>query len=80
MESLQDALEQLFGLCEPAGAWEEFILPARISPYYPSWLDSLMQSSELTWFGGGKEKLGFAFHSDLDLYPKFKERSFQDRS
>ncbi len=68
MESLQDSLEQLFGLCEPAGAWEEFILPARISPYYPSWLDSLMQSSELTWFGGGKEKLGFAFHSDLDLF------------
>ncbi len=68
MESLQDSLDQLFGLCEPAGAWEEFILPARISPYYPSWLDSLMQSSELTWFGGGKEKLGFAFHSDLDLF------------
>ena len=76
MESLQDALDQLFGLCEPAGAWEEFILPARISPYYPSWLDSLMQSSELTWFGGGKEKLGFAFHSDLDLFqlpgPEYK--------
>ncbi|MCG6879646.1 MAG: DEAD/DEAH box helicase [Deltaproteobacteria bacterium] len=68
LESLQDSMEQLFGLCEPAGAWEEFILPARISPYYPSWLDSLMQSSELTWFGGGKEKLGFAFHSDLDLF------------
>ncbi len=68
MESLQDALDQLFGLCLPAGAWEEFVLPARISPYYPAWLDSLMQSSDLTWFGGGKEKLGFAFHSDLDLF------------
>ena len=72
MESLQDALDQLFGLCLPANAWEEFILPARISPYYPAWLDSLMQSSDLTWFGGGKEKLGFAFHSDLDLFKAAK--------
>jgi ATP-dependent Lhr-like helicase len=72
LESLQDALDQLFGLCLPAGAWEEFVLPARISPYYPAWLDSLMQSSELTWFGGGKEKLGFAFHSDLDLFQGVK--------
>ena len=66
--SLQDAFNQLFGLCLPAGAWEEFVFPARISPYYPAWLDSLMQSSDLTWFGRGKEKLGFAFHSDLDLF------------
>jgi ATP-dependent helicase Lhr and Lhr-like helicase len=79
LESLQDSLEQLFGLCLPARAWEEFILPARISPYYPSWLDSLMQSSELEWFGGGKEKLGFAFHSDLDLFQASKTGASKTR-
>ena len=68
LESLQDSIDQLFGLCLPACAWEEFVFPARISPYYPAWLDSLMQSSDLTWFGRGKERLGFAFHSDLDLF------------
>ncbi len=72
LESLQEALDRLFGFCLPAGAWEEFVFPARIAPYYPAWLDSLMQSSDLTWFGCGGEKLGFSFHSDLELFKAFK--------
>ncbi len=43
-------------------------LPARLAPYYPSWLDSLMQESELLWVGCGKEKLTFGFPSDLELF------------
>lgn len=67
-QALQDALERLFGLALPAGLWESEILPARLSPYYPSWLDSAMQESELLWVGCGKEKLAFGFPTDLELF------------
>ncbi|MDY6844635.1 MAG: ATP-dependent helicase, partial [Thermodesulfobacteriota bacterium] len=70
ISALQDVLDQLFGYPAPAGAWEEFILPARLNPYYPAWLDSLMQSSELIWFGCGTKKTGFAFIEDLELFKK----------
>ena len=43
VEDLQDRLEKLFGTVAPAALWESEILPARLDPYYPSWLDSLMQ-------------------------------------
>ncbi len=72
MDDLQDRLDQLFGYPAPAEAWEKQILPARLSPYYSSWLDSLMQTSGLTWFGCGNKKLGFAFFDDFEL---FMERS-----
>ena len=40
-----------------------------MSPYYGSWLDSLMQGSGLMWFGcGKKERIGFAFSDDLELF------------
>ncbi len=65
---LQDRLDQLFGYPAHADAWEKHILPARISPYYSSWLDSLMQTSALKWFGCGKRKLSFAFADDLELF------------
>lgn len=68
LEPLQENLEKLFGYPLPAGLWESEILPARLAPYYPSWLDSLMQESELLWVGCGKEKLSFGFPSDLELF------------
>ncbi len=37
-------------------------------PYYPAWLDSLMQTSGLLWFGCGKRKISFAFTDDLELF------------
>jgi ATP-dependent Lhr-like helicase len=67
LEPLQENLEKLFGYPLSAGLWESEILPARLAPYYPSWLDSLMQESELIWVGAGKEKLTFGFPSDLEL-------------
>ena len=57
LRELQEALEALFGASAPAALWESDILPARLDPYYPSWLDSLLQESDLTWTGSGKEKL-----------------------
>ncbi|MFZ5573140.1 MAG: DEAD/DEAH box helicase [Thermodesulfobacteriota bacterium] len=68
MEGLQDRLGQLFGFCAAAPDWESWILPARLRPYYPAWLDSLMQSHNLCWFGAGKAKIGFAFEEDLELF------------
>jgi ATP-dependent helicase Lhr and Lhr-like helicase len=72
---LQDRLDQLFGYPAPAEAWEKQILPARMSPYFSSWLDSLMQGSGLIWFGCGSKKLSFAFADDLEL---FAERAGRD--
>ncbi len=68
LDDLQNRLEQLFGFCAAAGDWESWILPSRLQPYYPAWLDSLMQSYGLCWFGGGKANVGFAFEEDLDLF------------
>ncbi|MEM8933442.1 MAG: ATP-dependent helicase, partial [Acidobacteriota bacterium] len=68
LEELQDRLEQLFGLALPAGLWEQEVLPARLTPYYPSWLDSAMQQSELLWTGAGREKIVFGFDSDRELF------------
>ncbi|MEZ5330678.1 MAG: DEAD/DEAH box helicase [Thermoanaerobaculia bacterium] len=67
IEGLQASLESLFGYPAPARLWETELLPARLDPYYPVWLDSVMQESELLWLGCGEEKLTFLFASDVDL-------------
>jgi ATP-dependent Lhr-like helicase len=67
VEGLQAALERLFGYSAPASLWETDLLPARLEPYYPSWLDSLLQESELVWRGCGRERLTFAFPDDVEL-------------
>jgi len=67
IEGLQRALERLLGYPAPAAQWETDLLPARLEPYYPAWLDSLMQESELLWVGCGEERTTFAFPDDLSL-------------
>jgi len=67
LDDLRRRLEQLLGFPAPAGLWEGEILPARFEPYYPAWLDSLYQESDLFWLGVGPERLTFAFPGDLDL-------------
>ncbi|MBJ6749646.1 DEAD/DEAH box helicase [Geomonas anaerohicana] len=67
-DDLRDRLEQLLGAPLPVGLWEEDVLPARLAPYLGAWLDSLMQSSDLLWFGCGPRRLSFAFPEDLDLF------------
>ena len=66
-EDLGRALEGL--LCFPAKAslWETELLPARLSPYWPEWLDRILQEGELRWLGAGQEKVGFCFQAELDL-------------
>lgn len=48
-QSLQGALEILEGFEAPASAWERDLLPSRISPYDPLWLDGLSASGRFAW-------------------------------
>ncbi|MBI4915939.1 MAG: DEAD/DEAH box helicase [Acidobacteria bacterium] len=68
VDGLRGALEKLFGFAAPAEAWEAEILPARLEPYVPAWLDALLAEGELAWFGCGTEKLAFALAGDRDLF------------
>jgi ATP-dependent Lhr-like helicase len=68
MDDLQQRLEQLFGWPARAEAWEEYLLPARMQPYRSSWLDSLMASSDLVWFGCGERRISLSFNQDLELF------------
>jgi ATP-dependent Lhr-like helicase len=67
LEGLRERVEQL--LCYPAeaGFWESEIFPARLQPYDPSWLDTLMQEGDLKWVGNEGHRVAFCFESDLDL-------------
>ena len=65
---LQRSLEQLFGFPARARAWEEWILPSRLQPYHSSWLEELMQDSDLMWLGCGKQRVTFCFPAELELF------------
>lgn len=68
LDELQQRLEQLFGWSAPVAAWEEYLLPSRMRNYRNEWLDSLMSSTDLIWFGSGKQRISLAFKQDLELY------------
>lgn len=68
LESLQRALDRMFGFPLPAELWEQALLPSRMEPYYPSWLDTLFQSYGLGWLGVGKQRLTLAFPTDYGLF------------
>ena len=56
--------------------WEEEILPARMVNYQPVWLDALLHSTPLLWFGSGKEAVAFALEPEMEIYtaPHDKDR------
>jgi ATP-dependent Lhr-like helicase len=68
LEDLQNFLENLFGYPARAGMWEGEILPARLNPYYSSWLDTALRENELVWFGCGGERISFCFAGDYELF------------
>jgi ATP-dependent Lhr-like helicase len=68
LDDLQQRLEQLFGWPAPVGAWEEYILPARMNRYRSEWLDNLMNSTDLIWFGCGQKRISLAFSQDIELF------------
>lgn len=72
MEDLKGVLETLWGYPAQAILWENEIFPARMEPYYPSWLDSLFLDSEMMWFGCSKERVVFCFEGDLELFKSSK--------
>lgn len=74
VEDLQQGLEHLFGYPARAGLWETDFLPARLSPYYPSWLDSVMRDQGVVWFGCGGERTSFCFDSDYELFSNGNEK------
>ncbi|MCU0285527.1 MAG: DEAD/DEAH box helicase [Acidobacteria bacterium] len=76
LEDLQKRLEHLFGYPGRAGIWETDILPARLSPYYTSWLDTVMRDHGLLWFGCGKERISFCFETDYELFINFPNTPF----
>jgi ATP-dependent Lhr-like helicase len=78
LEPLQSTLDRLFGFPLAAELWEKAVLPSRLEPYYPSWLDTLFQSYGLTWFGCGKERTSFAFPSDQELFLDRAETGLRD--
>ena len=82
VEGLRHALERLLGFPAPADAWETELLPARLDPYHPAWLDSLLQESDLLWVGCGRERLTFLFPEDLDLIrdPENEEEAGDERT
>jgi ATP-dependent Lhr-like helicase len=67
-DALKNVLELLFGYPAPARLWERDIFTARLKNYYGSQLDKLLEESELRWFGCGRQRIGFCFASDMDLF------------
>ncbi|MGE5234931.1 MAG: DEAD/DEAH box helicase [Acidobacteriota bacterium] len=69
IDGLRGALERLFGVPASAEAWETEILPARLDPYFPGWLDELLVSAGLLWVGCGEQRLLFTLAADRELFP-----------
>lgn len=67
MDGLFRRIEQLVSYPAAAELWETEIFPARLKPYDYSWLDSIMQQSELRWVGVPGRRVAFSFEPDLDL-------------
>jgi ATP-dependent Lhr-like helicase len=67
IDDLKSALESIFGWPVSADLLETEILPARIEPYLPAWLDTLMTEADLVWFGTGERRLALALDSDRRL-------------
>lgn len=65
---LERCMERLFGFSAKASFWESEILPARLSLYYSTWLDTVLGGSDLLWFGTGDERISFCFASDHELF------------
>ncbi len=80
-DGLGACLEQLFYYSAEAAVWETEIFPARIKPYDPAWLDSLMADGNMIWFGAGKGRVTFGLPHELDLLSRSdKENPLEDTS
>jgi len=69
VDAVYQALSQLTWYPAPAEMWEGDMLPARVSVYSPSWIDTLMLEGDLVWTGDEQRRVAFCFGADLDLGP-----------
>ena len=69
LEDVAAALDRLLGFPLPAEAWEEAVLPARLEPYDPAWLDAVLAQGALEWGGCGRRRLTFRPAGASDLVP-----------
>jgi ATP-dependent Lhr-like helicase len=67
IDGLKVVIEQLLHLPIKAALVETAIFKSRIDDYTPHFLDSLIGTSELEWFGAGKEQVAFRFTGDRDV-------------
>ncbi len=65
--------EQLVSYGASAELWEAEIFTARLRPYDPSWMDSIMQQSDLRWIGMAGRRVALSFEQDLDLLQEEEE-------
>jgi ATP-dependent helicase Lhr and Lhr-like helicase len=66
-DALERRMEQLVCYTSPAEMWESDLLPCRLRLYEPAWLDTLIQSGELSWMGSEKQQVTFYYKPDLLL-------------
>ena len=66
-DMLLQRMEQLTFFGSSVASWEAEILPARIPRYQSSWLDSLIQETDLRWTGCGRERIAFCSAPDVEL-------------
>jgi ATP-dependent Lhr-like helicase len=69
-EALERRMEQLVCYTALAEVWESDVLPGRLKPYEPAWLDMLIQSGGLSWLGSERQQVTFFYQPDLLLLPK----------
>tara|TARA_B100001939_G_scaffold241799_1_gene209192 strand:- start:18289 stop:22917 length:4629 start_codon:yes stop_codon:yes gene_type:complete len=67
LDELQLRMDQLIGYPLKAGLWETEILPARMNPYFPAWMDSLFELG-LLWMGTARQSIAFLTERDLPLF------------
>ncbi len=67
LDDLKAAIERLVACPLAVELIETEILPARVDPYHPAWLDALLAETELEWFGCGERRIAFGLAGDRDL-------------
>ena len=84
-DALADVITQLAGFTVPAAAWEQHILPVRLSAYDPCWLDSLCGAGRVVWLrpavtmdnDAGDRRAGTLRNTAIGLYPRESLASWQ---
>jgi ATP-dependent Lhr-like helicase len=67
IDELKGVIERLLHFPLRATLVETDIFRSRINDYSSHYLDSLMSTTELEWFGAGKEQIAFRFTEDREL-------------